>query len=262
VSEATTTTSLKAIFRFPFQSPKWQSHFIIGIALIWVGFLIPIVPGIFVYGYILRVMRGALDGDDLVLPVWEDWGRLALDGLRGTVIHLVYMFPATIVYFGGMAFYVIGNFSLPLLMSAANEGGDVAAGLPLLFLGNMAIMFLSMFIGSVLGLLGVIPLPMATAHFVAQDKLSAAFRVREWWSLLRVDKLGYFIGWVIVAGLMGILYFASTLAYYSIVLCCFIPILMAPIGFYVPLVGAALFGQIYRESAATLASRNQQMTVS
>ncbi len=257
MSEATTTTSLKTIFRFPFQSPKWQSHFIIGTALIWAGFLIPIVPGIFVYGYVLRVMRGALDGDDLVLPAWEEWGRLALDGLRGTVIHLVYILPAMIVYFGGMAFYFIGNFSLPLLMSAANEGGDVAAGLPLLILGNMAVMFLSMFIGSVLGLLGIMPLPMATAHFVANDKLAAAFRVREWWSLLRVDKLGYFIGWVMVAGLMGVLYFTFMIAYYSIILCCFMPILMAPIGFYVSLVGAALFGQIYRESAATLASQGQ-----
>ena len=261
MSEATTTTSLKAIFRFPFQSPKWQSHFIIGIALIWAGFLIPIVPGIFVYGYMLRVMRGALDEDDLVLPAWEDWGRLALDGLRGTVIHLVYILPAMIVYFGGMAFYFIGNFSLPLLMSAASEGGDAASWLPLLFLGSIAIMFLSMFIGSVLGLLGIIPLPMATAHFVANDKLAAAFRVREWWSLLRVDKLGYFIGWVIVAGLMGVLYFTFMIAYYSIILCCFIPILLAPIGFYVSLVGAALFGQIYREGATSLASKDQQVTV-
>ncbi len=62
---------------------------------------------------------------------------------------------------------------------------------------------------------------------------------------------------MIAAGLMGILYFASMLAYYSIVLCCFIPILMAPIGFYVSLVGAALFGHIYRESAAIRASRQQ-----
>lgn len=261
MSEATTTTSLKAIFRFPFQSPKWQSHFIIGTALIWAGFLIPIVPGIFVYGYILRVMRRALDEDDLVLPAWDDWGRLALDGLRGTVINLVYILPAMIVYFGGITFYFIGNFSLPLLMSAANEGGDVAAGLPLLILGNMAIMFLSMFIGSVLGLLGIIPLPMATAHFVTNDKLTAAFRVREWWSLLRVDRLGYFICWVMVAGLMGIMYFTFMIAYYSIILCCFTPILLAPIGFYVSLVGAALFGHIYRDSTAILASNNQQVTV-
>ncbi len=261
MSEATTTTSLKAIFRFPFQSPKWQSHFIIGTALIWAGFLIPIVPGIFVYGYILRVMRRALDEDDLVLPAWENWGRLALDGLRGTVINLVYILPAMIVYFGGITFYFIGNFSFPLLMSAANEGGDVAAGLPLLILGNMAIMFLSMFIGSVLGLLGIIPLPMATAHFVTNDKLAAAFWVREWWSLLRVDRLGYFIGWVMVAGLMGIMYFTFMIAYYSIILCCFMPILLAPIGFYVSLVGAALFGHIYRESTAILASKNQQVTV-
>jgi len=261
MSEATTTTSLKATFRFPFQSPKWQSHFIIGTALIWAGFLIPIVPGIFVYGYILRVMRGSVDRDDLVLPNWEDWGQLALDGLQGTVVQLAYLLPAIIVYFGGIALYFIGIFSVPFLTSTTYVGGEVASGPSLLFLGSMAIMFISMFIGSVLFLLGGIPLPMATAHFVAHNKLAAAFRVREWWSLLRVNKLGYFIAWVMVAGLMGVLYFVFMIAYYSIILCCFIPILMAPIGFYVSLVGAALFGQIYRESATILASKDQQVTV-
>jgi len=260
--EATTTTSLKATFRFPFQGPKWQSHFIIGTALIWAGFLIPIVPGIFVYGYILRVMRRALDGDDLVLPNWEDWGQLVLGGLRGMVVQLAYLLPAIIVYFGGIALYFIGVFSVPFLTSTTYEGGEVASGGPaLLFLGSMAIMFISIFIGSVLFLLGGIPLPMVTAHFVAHDKLAAAFRVREWWSLLRVNKLGYFIAWVMVAGLMGVLYFTFMIAYYSIILCCFIPILLAPVGFYVSLVGAALFGQIYRESTAILASKDRQVTV-
>lgn len=60
-----------------------------------------------------------------------------------------------------------------------------------------------------------------------------------------------------VAGLMGVLYFTFMIAYYSIILCCFAPILLAPIGFYESLVGAALFGQIYRESTAILASQEQ-----
>jgi len=153
-------------------------------------------------------MGQALKGEDVALPAWDDWGRLAMDGLRGVVINLVYLLPAMIVFLGGMALYFTSTFSFPLWMGAAEEAGEVALGAPLLLLASMAIMFLSMFIGSVLFVVGAIPLPVATAHFVVQDKLSAAFRVREWWPLLRVNKLGYFIAWVVVAGLMGISYFS------------------------------------------------------
>ncbi len=93
---------------------------------------------------------------------------------------------------------------------------------------------------------------MATAHAIKHDKLSAAFRVREWWALLRVNALGYFITWVIVTGLLGILYFVSMLLYSTILLCLFIPLIIAPGSFYVGLVGAALFGQTYRESVDLL----------
>jgi hypothetical protein len=87
--------------------------------------------------------------------------------------------------------------------------------------------------------------------------VAAAFRVREWWPLLRANKLGYLIAWVVVAGLMALSYAALIMVYYTLVLCCFIPLLMAPAGFYVSLVSAALFGQTYRESVAMLAARNQ-----
>ena len=255
MSEAATIASLKVIFRFPFQGPNWRSRFIVGIALIFAGFLVPIVPGIFVYGYLLRVMGRALKGESVDLPAWEDWGRLAIDGLRGMVINLVYLLPAMIVFFGGMALYFTSSVFFPLLMGTAEEAGEVALGAPFLLLASMAIMFLSMFIGSVLFVAGAIPLPVATAHFVVQDKLSAAFDMREWWPLLQVNKLGYFIAWVVGTGLMGIWYFVSMIPYYTLVLCCLIPFLAAPIGFYVSLVSAVLFGQTYRESAAILASR-------
>jgi len=248
--DVTSIPSLKATFRFPFQDPNWQSRFIPGAALLVAGFVIPIVPGIFVYGYLLRVMRQALQGEGLRLPAWEDWGRLATDGLRGMLVSLVFLLPGMIVSFGGMAFYFIGSFSLPVLMSSAE--GDAALAAPLLFLGSIAVMFLSMLVGSLLTVVGGVPLPVATAHFVAQDRVGAAFRVREWWPLLRANKLGYFIAWVVVVGLMGILYFVTVMTYYTCVLCCLIPFLAAPIGFYLSLVGAALFGQTYRESLAVI----------
>lgn len=254
MSEAATITSLKALFKFPFKGPAWQSRFIVGTALILASFLVPIVPAIFVSGYILKIMRQAIEREDLTLPAWDDWGRLAMDGLRVTLISLVYLLPGVIVSFGGMALYFASSLAFPLLMAVVEEGSNAALLLPLLFFASLAIMFLSLFAGSLLFVLGMIPLPMATAHFAAQDKVAAAFRVREWWPLLRTNKLGYFIAWVIVAGLAAILYLVLMLAYYTVVLCCFIPVLGAPIGLYLYLVSAALFGQTYRESAALLSA--------
>lgn len=254
MSEALTTISLKTFFKFPFQGPNWQSRFIVGTALIFASFLVPIAPGIFVSGYLLKIMRQAIEGEDLTLPAWDEWGRLAMDGLRMTLISLVYLLPGMLVFFGGTTLYIASSFSFPLLVATAEEGSSAALASPFLLLLSVAIMFLSMSIGSILFVLGIIPLPVATAHFAVQDKVAAALRVREWWPLLWTNRLSYFIDWVIVAGLTAILYFAITLAYYTVILCCFIPFLGAPIGFYLSLVSAALFGQTYRESAVLLSA--------
>jgi hypothetical protein len=243
--ETTTTTSLKSVFQFPFREPDWQNRFIIGSALIFASFIIPIVPLVFVCGYLVQVMRRAIEEEKLTLPAWDDWGALGINGLRMMVVGLAYSLPGLVIFLAGMGLYFITSFALPLTMI---EGGrDAEALFPLLMLGSMAVLFLAMFVGTLAMILGTIPLPMATAHFVAQDELSAAFRLREWWPLLRANKMGYFVAWVLTAGLMAIVYLVFMLAYYSVVLCCFTPILIAPIGFYLYLVGAGLFGLIYRE---------------
>jgi hypothetical protein len=56
-------------------------------------------------------------------------------------------------------------------------------------------------------------------------------------------------------GLAAILYYALTLAYITVILCFVIPLLMAPAGFYLSLISAALFGQTYRESTILLEAR-------
>ncbi len=241
-----TISSLKTLFRFPFQGPDWRNRFIVGSVLSFAGCIIPIVPSIFVAGYLLQVMRRAIQAEELSLPAWEEWGRLGVDGLRALVVSLVYFLPGLIVFIGGLALYFAASFSLPFTMNAADETSALAP--LLLLLATMAIMFLSMFIGSILILAGAFPWPMATAHFVAQDRVAAAFRVREWWPLLTRNRLGYFIAWVVTLGLAGVLYLGTMLAYYSLVGCFLIPFLAAPLGFYLALVGVALFGAIYRES--------------
>jgi hypothetical protein len=244
----TAGTSLKALFRFPFRGTDWQNRLLAGTLLVLAGFVVPIVPGIFVLGYVLRVMRQAIEGRELAMPAWDEWGRMGLDGLRAAAISLVYLLPGLLVFFGGMGIYFGSVFILPLAMAVAGEGSGVEALFPLLLLGSMAIMFLSTALGWLLLLLGSVLLPAAIAHFVRHDEIAAAFRLRQWWPVLRGNAWGYLVAWVIVAGLVGILYVGVMIAYFSIFLCCLIPLLLAPAALYLQLVGAGVFGETYRES--------------
>jgi hypothetical protein len=261
MSETTSVLSLKKLFRFPFQAPNWQSRFLVGSALILANYIVPVVPGIFVAGYALRVMRQTLAGQDPELPAWDDWGELTKDGLRAMLAGLVYFLPALLVFAVGATAYFYGNLYLPIAASRSGDPDQMMARLSAAVLGSMAALFVSMLIGTVLSLLGAIAMPMATAHFVARDEVKAAFQVRQWWRILWADKLGYFISWVIVAGLFAVLYSGVMLSYYTIILCCLIPILMAPITFYMLLVGAALFGETYRDSAVNLLDHEQEAAV-
>lgn len=260
MSNSMSIGALKPYFAFPFQGSEWKKRFLVGALLVFASFIIPIIPLIFVCGYIVQVMRQTIEGEDLVLPEWGDLSQLGADGLKYIGVSTVFMLPAFIVYFGGMTLYFISSFALPILM----ESGYGNRGLPLgpfllVFGGSFVIMFVSMFLGMLLNFAGAIPLPVAMAHFVAEDKFGAAFRFREWWKLLWRNKWGYFIAWTVIGGLAVILYSIFMLLYFTIVLCLVIPLVSAPVAFYLMLVWAAVFGQMYRESKSMVESELEQV---
>jgi len=250
-------TQLRQVFRYPFQSPDWQSRYWIGVGLFFLGFIIPIVPLLFVGGYLMRVLRSRIREEELTLPAWDDWGNLALDGLRQMVVTFVFLLPGFLVLFAGQVLYFLSFFTA-IFSASANDPSIPAAALAMF--GSMGIMFLSLALGMLLMFLGVIPLPMALAHCAAKESLGAAFRIREWWRLLRLNAWDYFIAWVVTAGLWMILFSALTLAYYTFVLICLVPFLTALIGFYVLLVYGSLFGQVYRDSEQMLSTEEIAIT--
>jgi len=254
VAQAHTISTLKETFGFPFRSPDWQGRFLVGSALLILSFVIPVLPAIFVYGYVLGIMRQAIEGRPLTLPAWEDWGRFWTDGWRVFLIGLVFMAPGVALLCGGSALYFAGSMSLPFLQSSSGEPTAFALTF---FLLSFTVFFVSLFAGSLLTVLGAIPFPFAAAHLTAQDRLGAALRPSEWWPALRKSKMEYFIAWVIVFGLFGVANLATILAYYSLILCCLVPVLAAPLGFYASLVAGALFGATYREALATPSGRQQ-----
>jgi hypothetical protein len=250
VIESDTHVSIKQILRFPFQGEEWQSRFLIGVGVILAGFVIPLLPTVLIAGYVLRVTRQAVRGESPHLPAWDDWGALALDGLKASLIHLAYLGPGVLVWGGGMTLYFLTSFSFPLLTSLMERTESLFILFPVIMLLNIAVMFLSMTLGGLLLILGAVPVPVAKAHFAAQDDLAAAFRMREWWPRLRDHKLDYLVAWVVVVGLFTLWYIGGLLLSYTIVLCWVMPLLGAPFGIYIALVSAALFGQTYRQSGA------------
>ena len=199
-------------------------------------------------------MREAINGEEPDLPAWEDWGGLARDGLRAMVVGFVYMLPAIVVTIAGFVIYLLVTFQAVGQSGLLPEGDILDIGIPLGMFTGMAAMFASMAIGTALYLVGVVPLPFALAELAAKNNLSAAFRVRSWWPILTVDKLGYFVDWVVVAGVAAIGYAAAMLVYYTGVLCWASFFMMAPLMLYVMLIAAVLFGQRYRRNKAALGS--------
>jgi hypothetical protein len=272
----TAGTSLKALIRFPFAGPGWQSRLLIGSGLVLAGALIatvywaiiaflppllclapfalvavavPLVP---VLGYALRIMAGAVRGEEPALPAWGDWGGLAGAGLRGGLVSLGFLLPGIVAYAGGMALYFGLTIALSLASSNAADAGAVGATL-LGMLALLAILFLAIAISTVLVAVAAALLPVALAHAQARGQTMAAFRIGEWWPVLRADLVGWLLAWVVVAGVGCAANVAFVIAMYSGVLCCLAPLIWAPAGFYLAVVGAALFGHTYREAVAALA---------
>jgi hypothetical protein len=256
MNDSLSTPPLRTIFKFPFESKEWIVPFIIGTALIFAGMIIPIIPIIFVFGYIAAVMRLSINGEIMTLPAWNNWGQFFKDGLRSLAVGAVYLGPGIIVSMIGFTAYIV-MFVASIALTPESSSDSSSTGLVgFLIIGAMSILFLSMFVGTILLIAGTIPLPAAIGHFIANDRLSSAFHIREWGRIIKKDKWDYSISWLIVVGMFGTLYIGFMLAYMTVVLC-FVGYLLAfPIGFYIMLVSAALFGQNYREGKVQLESEN------
>jgi len=252
--DSVSVSSLRTLLKFPFSTPGWTNRFLVGTALLWAGMFVPIIPIVFVAGYVVRVARRVIQGEPPALADWNDWNQLALDGLRAMVIGLAYMAPSFIVMMGGLLLYM-GVWFGGVFAVAGNQTESAGATFFALLLVAMAILFLSMFAGWLLWALGLTPLPAALMHFAAQDRLGAAFQPGKWWEVVRADKWGYLAAWVIMLGLWGLMGILIMVLYSTLILCAILPFITAPLSLYMLLVGAAAFGQAYRDGAAQLAQK-------
>ncbi|SEO73337.1 Protein of unknown function [Halogranum amylolyticum] len=136
----------------------WVKTLLIGGVLSLLSALV--IPTFFVIGYILRVLRGTMRGDETP-PVFDDWGDLAVDGLKGFVVGFVYFLVPGVVVAVAVFLGVAG---------AVAGGGSDTAGL---FGGLVALV--GALVGFVLMLFAAYITPAALANYAETDRLGAAF---------------------------------------------------------------------------------------
>ncbi|MFC6724278.1 DUF4013 domain-containing protein, partial [Halobium palmae] len=102
------------------EGDDWVKTLLIGGVL---GLLVVlVVPMFVVYGYLMRVLRIRMRGEETV-PEFDDWGEMTVDGLKAFVVAFVYgVVPAIL----GAVFVVFGVLGL---VGGGNADSGLLAGL-------------------------------------------------------------------------------------------------------------------------------------
>jgi hypothetical protein len=163
-------------------SEQWVKTVLIGGVLMLFAFLV--VPLLLAIGYYVRVLRGTMHDEDEP-PVFDDWGDLLVDGLKGFAIYLVYgLIPGII----GAVIAIVG-------IGGAVAGDSGVAGA----IGGI-IALVGFLVALVFGLAAAYIVPAALANAVEKDDLMAGFAFGELRSVLTTSE--YAMGWLLAFGLL------------------------------------------------------------
>lgn len=225
-------------FTYVFEDEDWVTKVVIGIGILVGGLvlcwlIIPaILAGLLISGYSLEITRRVIRGDDEVLPAWDNWGQLLVDGLQVAIIGLVYALPILVL---GLC------VNAPIQAVAENS----AHGSGYSFLQSV-----SMFVGMTVGCIDLlwaivmsVMLPAAIGKFAAEGELSSAFRFGEIIALVRNNLATYVITAVMV-------WAASIIGGLGLVFC-LIGVFFTAV--YAELVTGYLYGQAYVEATGSKA---------
>lgn len=207
-------------------SDDWLKTLLIGGVLGLLGVLI--VPTFIVYGYLMRVLRATMRGEERV-PEFDDWGDMLVDGLKAFAITLVYgLVPAIL----GAVFV---GFGVLTLVSGGNADSGILAGL-----GTVGIL-LGTLLTLVLGLVAAYIIPAALANYGETGRVGSGFAFGELRPVLTSTKYmtawAYAIGIFLVSGvLVGVVSFTGVGA------------IVAPfVSFYVGVAAAYIFGTTWSQ---------------
>jgi hypothetical protein len=255
MTQSFTTANLQTLLGFPFRDKDWKNKFLIGSLIVLAGFVIPLVPFVFVYGYMVQIMRRIIvDKAEAYLPEWDDWGKLFIDGLKLLGIVLIYMLPVIILMMiGFFVMFLLPMLGIPIAIVGGEENPETAGtAMFVLSMVGMVGFFIFMGIMMILSLAIGLVMPAVMGHLVATDDFGAAFRLKEWWAIFRANVGGFLLAYLIIIAVSIVLNSILGLLYFTIILCCIVPFLTAPITMYTVIISGALFGQAYRDGVQQL----------
>ncbi|MFC4359052.1 DUF4013 domain-containing protein [Halobium salinum] len=204
----------------------WVKTLLIGGVLGLLGVLI--VPTFIVYGYLMRVLRATMRGEERV-PEFDDWGDMTVDGLKAFVITLVYGIVPAIL---GTVF--IGFGVLTLFTGGSTDSGILAG------LGTAGVLF-GVLLTLVLSLVAAYFIPAALANYGETGRIGSGFAFGELRPVLTSTK--YLTAW---AYAIAIAIGASVLV--GIVSITGVGAIVAPfVSFYVGVAAAYIFGTTWGE---------------
>ncbi len=211
-------------FTYVFDDERWVTKLLIAAGILLVGVLLgiliipAILAGALLAGYGVEITRRVIRGQSPILPEWDNWGDLIVDGLKVWVIGIVYGLPIILI--------------------------GLCLGAPAAIIAEDAPEFsqlLSVFSSCINLLWGVVMaffMPAAVARFVAKDDLGAAFQFRDVFNLVRDNFTTYLLVAIMtwVAGFIGGL---------GVIICGLGWLVTAP---YASFVTNHLYGQGYLEA--------------
>lgn len=243
------------VLRFPFQGRDAWKKLAVGALLSLLMFIIPLLPMLVIYGYAVRIMKRILHQDgDPYLPEWDNWDVLLKDGLRVWGASLLIGLPLVLLMFVSLGAIVVPWFLLP---ATTAENGRLSNDATIL----ATLITVMGFLGLLLALMLSLPLALVQGpilgHVVAQDSFQAAFRVKEWWSILRAGLGIFLLETVVVMALAWLGSIIISLSTLTILLCFLYPLLIAIEMFFLTLYTYTFIALAYRDARKRLLMQGQ-----
>lgn len=176
-------------FTFIKDDARWTTKIGIGAVITLLSIFLLGIPALLLVGYQLAVTRQVMEGKDLPLPEWDDWGKLFMDGLYLVVAIFVYTLPLWILFCIGF-----GVTFLPALGGGNNDVTGALGGVAVLTWGVMACLFFVLAIGL------AIVVPGLYVQYIRTNEFASLFRIGEVIGIVRDNIADILLSMVAMIG--------------------------------------------------------------
>ncbi|RLC97785.1 MAG: hypothetical protein DRI77_06515 [Chloroflexi bacterium] len=232
-------------FGFVFEDKDWVSKLLLGSVIL----LIPIFGTFALLGYTIALIRNVKAGEPRPLPAWQDMGSYFMDGLMFWVATLLYALPLLILVcpitvIGVMPAFAGDNEDLMTILAGAS-------GILTLGLGCVAMIY---------GILLALLTPVLQIRYAETGEIGACLRFGEVFRFLFanigsviISQVLMWLAGVVVGGVLSaVIGVLSMIPICGWILGSALGLLMFPVGVWLMLFSAHLYGQIAQRAAPVM----------